>query len=66
MTVYSKRWRERNLFFLLSIVNLKLACGKVESLTGMPASLIVPAHQVGPVGGVASQGEDLECPSNQT
>ena len=44
----------------------KLACGEVESLTGMPASLSVPAHQVGPVRGVAGQGEDLECPSSQT
>ena len=41
-------------------------CGKVKSVTGMPAAHCVPTHQVGPVGSLADQGVDLECPSNQT
>ena len=44
------------------LLDLHLACCKVESIEGMPAPLLVPADHVHPIGGVAAQGLDLECP----
>ena len=35
---------------------------KVDSITGMPSPIYIPADQVGPVGCVAHKRVDLECP----